>query len=59
MLPTRNSNLPHPQKYKDFSHMMSSGGREEFCQILVYFVCLVKVYCFFLLPARGIKFISF
>ena len=55
MLPTRNSNLPYPQKISYSSHMTSSGGREAFCQILVYNVFLVKVYCFFLTRAGGVK----
>ena len=32
--------------------MMSLGGREEFCQILIYLVCSAKDYSFFLHQAR-------
>ena len=59
MLPTRNPTLPYPQKYKDISHMTSSGRRAEFCKILVDLACLVEIYCFFVLRARGVKFLYF
>ena len=35
------------------------GGRKRFCQLLIEFVFLAKVYCFFLTRAGGVKSLYF
>ena len=39
--------------------MMLSGDKKDISQILIYFAFLVKVYCFFLTRAWGVKFLYF